>query len=233
MAAPKKNLPDAPRPKIRRKPLHEDVAEHLRLLIVEGHLKDGERIIETELCEQLKVSRTPLREAIKMLIHEGLIEHLPNRGASVAKITPEQMQHLFQVISGLEMLAAELTIPNAKPLELKHLRALHEKMIKHHSAGERQKYFSINHQIHLRIVSLSGNPILIETHAGLMARARHFRYWALADQERWDEAVREHEAIMEAFEKRDAKAAGQLIKAHVERTGDVVQMSVRGVKKTA
>lgn len=208
---------------VRRAQLHENVAEQLRSLILDGVLKDGERIIETALCAQLNVSRTPLREAIKTLIHEGLIEHQPNRGARVTKTTAKEMRQLFEVISSLEMLAAETVASTIKPTELKRLMALHERMRKHHEAGERSEYFTLNHQIHLRIVELSGNPVLIETHGGLMIRARHLRFQALAGDQRWGEAMAEHEQIMRAFEAGDPMLAGQLMRQHVRRTGEVVE----------
>jgi DNA-binding GntR family transcriptional regulator len=208
---------------VRRKQLHENVAEQLRALILDGALNDGDRIIETALCAQLNVSRTPLREAIKTLIHEGLIEHQPNRGARVTKTTAKEMRQLFEVISSLEMLAAEAVVATIKPIELKRLMALHERMRRHYEAGERDEYFSLNHQIHLKIVELSGNPVLIETHGGLMIRARHLRFQALAGQDRWSEAMEEHEQIMQAFKVRNSARAGQLMKQHVMRTGEVVE----------
>lgn len=213
----------APSPPFRRTQLHQDVADHLRALILDGRLKDGERIVETALCEKLNVSRTPLREAIKTLIHEGLIEHQPNRGARVSKVTPEELRQLFEVMSSLEMLAAEITARTIKPLDFKRLKALHDKMAKHHAAGERHQYFALNHQIHLRIVELSGNAILIETHSALMIRARHFRYQALAGNDRWGEAMEEHNRIMDALEAGDAELCGRLMKRHVARTGEVVE----------
>ncbi|MEJ8473824.1 GntR family transcriptional regulator [Roseibium algae] len=222
----KKNTDRKPAP-IRRKTLPEEIADHLRQMIIDGVLKEGDRIVETELCETLNVSRTPMREAIKTLSHEGLIKHQPNRGARVASITPLEMSQLFEVISSLEQLATELTVRTSKPIDIKRLRVLQDRMAAHHKAGERKDYFALNHQIHLRIVSMSKNPILIETHGTLMSRARHFRYWALADEDRWVEAMAEHEVIMTAIEAGDAPRAGQLMKAHVLRTGEVVGLSIK------
>ncbi|AXS41524.1 GntR family transcriptional regulator [Breoghania sp. L-A4] len=213
-------------PGIRRAPMHTEVAEHLRQLIIDGDLAEGERIIEADLSEQLNVSRTPLREAIRMLAREGLVELLPHRGAKVAKVSAAEMRQLFEVISSLERLAAEIVAKDAKPIEIKRLRALHDRMAQHFQAGERREYFARNHQIHLKIVELSGNPILIETHAALMIRARHFRYQALAGQDRWNEAMAEHEAIMQALESGDSELAGRLLKDHVARTAAVVEASI-------
>lgn len=226
MRQSKSNLTLTEVPVIQRKPLHADIANHLRDLILEGSLGDGDRIREAELCDRLAVSRTPLREAIKTLVHEGLVEHLPNRGARVAKVSAEEMRQLFHVISGLELLAVEAVTRTIKPRDLKQIRALHDRMLRHHEAGERRDYFALNHKIHLRLVELSGNPILIETHGGLMRRARHFRFQALADQARWDEAMAEHEAIMAALESGNPEGAGALMKAHVMRTGEIVAASI-------
>lgn len=211
---------------IRRQTLREEVAERLRRLIIEGELKDGDRIVEADLCAALSVSRTPMREAIRALAHEGLIEHLPNRGARVARVTPLEMLQLFDVIARLEQLGAELAVAVSKPIEIKRLRALHDKMAAHHKAGERTDYFALNHQIHLKIIALSRNPVLIETHATLMNRARKFRYWALSGEGRWEEAMAEHDAIMAAIEDGDGDRAGALLKVHVLRTGEVVAAAV-------
>ncbi|NVK35660.1 MAG: GntR family transcriptional regulator [Rhodobacteraceae bacterium] len=220
-----KNSSDLKVRPVRRQQLHENVAEQLRAFILDGVLKEGDRIIETSLCALLNVSRTPLREAIKTLIHEGLIEHQPNRGARVTKTSAKEMRQLFEVISSLEMLAAETVATSIKPNDFKRLKALHDKMARHHAAGERDKYFALNHQIHLKIVELSGNKMLIETHSGLMIRARHLRFQALAGEARWIEAMAEHEAIMEAFEAADGALAGQLMRQHVRRTGEVVEVT--------
>ena len=214
---------------IRRRSLHLEVSEQLRDMIVSGRLEAGERIVEAELCKELNVSRTPLREALKVLAVEGLIQLMPNRGARVTHFTVDEARELFEVVSGLERLAVELAAERASPADIKRLRTLHDRMSAHHRRGERHEYFRLNHQIHNAMVALSNNATLIATHAGLMARARGSRYQAILSDERWDESMTEHEAIMKALESGDGPGAGALLLHHVQRTGEVVQEVIAGL----
>jgi len=208
---------------IARRSLHREVADQIREMIIGGELLPGERVAEGALCEQFGISRTPLREALKVLASEGLVELRPNRGTRVTAITAEEVGELFEVVSGIERTAGELAAQRMTERDLDRLRALHERMERHYRAGERQEYFRLNQQVHNSIVSLAGNSVLETTHAGLMVRIRRARYMAIQSQQRWDESVAEHQAILDALADRDSARAGQLILAHVRRTGEVVK----------
>ncbi len=210
---------------IERRSLHRDVADQIRDMIVEGELPPGERINEGALSEQFGISRTPLREALKVLASEGLVELRPNRGTRVSAITPEEVGELFEAVSGIERMAGELAALRMTERDIERLKGLHERMERHYEAGERHDYFRLNQQIHNTIVSLAGNSILEATHASLMVRVRRARYLAIQSPERWHESVQEHRAIMQALETRDSAAAGNLILNHVRRTGEVVKQS--------
>ena len=187
-----------PTPISRPRPLHEAVVDRLRDMIIEGEIAVGERLHEINLAETLRVSRTPVREALKLLASEGLVDLLPGRGARVSGLSPDEVEALFEVISGLERLAAELAAVRMSTREFERLKRLHDKMAAHFQAGERHEYFSLNHEIHMGIVAASKNETLIATHAALMVKARRGRYTALASPERWREAMGEHEAQMES-----------------------------------
>lgn len=208
---------------IERRSLHREVADQIRDMIVAGELPPGERVNEGGLCDQFGISRTPLREALKVLASEGLVELRPNRGTRVTAITPEEVGELFEVVSGIERLAGELATLRMSDRELERLKALHEKMERHYEAGEKQEYFRLNQQIHNTVVSLAGNSVLETTHASLMVRVRRARYMAIQSPERWHESVQEHRAILEALEARDSARAGELIRSHVRRTGETVK----------
>jgi len=210
---------------IERRSLHRDVADQIRDMIVEGELPPGERINEGALSEQFGISRTPLREALKVLASEGLVELRPNRGTRVSAITPEEVGELFEAVSGIERMAGELAALRMTERDIERLKGLHERMERHYEAGERHDYFRLNQQIHNTIVSLAGNSILEATHASLMVRVRRARYLAIQSPERWHESVQEHRAIMQALETRDSAAAGNLLLNHVRRTGEVVKQS--------
>lgn len=217
------NLSRRGRRSIERRSLHRDVADQIRDMIVEGELPPGERINEGALSEQFGISRTPLREALKVLASEGLVELRPNRGTRVSAITPEEVGELFEAVSGIERLAGELAALRMTERDIERLKALHERMERHYEAGERHEYFRLNQQIHNTIVSLAGNSVLEATHASLMVRVRRARYLAIQSPERWHESVQEHRAIMQALEARDSAVAGDLILNHVLRTGVVVK----------
>jgi DNA-binding GntR family transcriptional regulator len=195
----------APAAIARPKPLHEAAIACLRDMIVEGDLAAGERLNEAKLAERLQVSRTPIREAIKLLANEGLVDLLPGRGARVAALPLESVGEMFEVIGGLERHACELAAERMNAQALEALQRKHERMVRHFEAGERRAYFKINHEIHLALVAASGNATLQALHATLIARARRARYAALESPARWSEAMREHEALMRALPARSCR----------------------------
>src|SRR6202046_2325973 len=181
---------------VRAKPLHETVVERLRDMIVEGELASGERLHDANLARILQGSRTPIREATKLLATEGLVDLLPGCGARVSELSIEDILDLFEAIAGVERHACELAAERMSERDLDKLQRAHKRMARHHSAGERQPYFKLNHEIHLAIVAASDNTILQSIHASLMTRARRARYAALSSQGRWGEAMAGHERRM-------------------------------------
>ena len=211
--------------RIQRQSLHLEVADNLRDMIVEGTLPPGQRISENDLCEQFGISRTPMREALKVLASEGLVEIKPNRGTRVSKITLEDIDELFEAVSGVERLCGELATEKMTESELKHLRSLHERMTNYFKNGQRHDYFRLNQETHNLIVQLSGNSELMEVHANIMIKVRRARYLAILSVDRWEESVNEHAGILEAMDARDADLAGKRIRDHVFKTGEVVKQS--------
>jgi DNA-binding GntR family transcriptional regulator len=206
----------------RRIPFARQVADTLRDMIIRGEMPPGGRIIERTLCEQIKVSRTPLREALKLLEAEGLVELSQNRGARIMSFTQTEARNLFEVIAGLESLAAELAVTRIGAADLATLDDMHARMCGHYARREKDPYFEINSAIHDTIVQASENPVLIATHAGLMLRARRGRYMAILDPSRWQESVEEHTAAMAAFHARDPDRARLVWRKHLLRTGETV-----------
>ena len=208
--------------RLERPALHERAVDRLRTLIVHGELAPGEKVGEVELSEALGISRTPLREALKLLAAEGLVEIQPHRGARIAAIEPAEVNELFEVVSGLERLAAELAASRMTGAELRRLRELQDKTEHHHKTGRLNEYFALNHQIHAFVVGCARNAVLVATHEWLLARVQRARYLALRSKERWDESVMEHRALLAALEGRDGVRAGEILSRHVRRTGEVV-----------
>jgi DNA-binding GntR family transcriptional regulator len=195
--------------------LHEDVVEQLRAMIVHGELQPGARLNERVLCEQLAISRTPLREALKLLATEDLVELLPNRGATVARLDPVRISHALAVMGALEALAGQLACAHATDTAIAEIRALHFEMLATHARRDLDGYFRYNQLIHLKIVEASGNPVLSNTYRQLNASVRRARYMANLSKERWDAAVREHEAILHALAARDALTLQRLLADHL------------------
>ena len=211
---------------ISRPSLHDRVVDQLREMIVHGELAPGTRIIETELSSTLGISRTPLREALKILALDGLIEILPHKGARVTLLTVDESESLFDVIAALEGLAAEQTASGITDDQLDELEAMHDRMAFHFQRRERDDYFGLNTEIHARLVALADNDVLKETHTRLMLRASRGRYVAIFEPARWEQAMAEHDMLMEALRKRDASAAGRIWRKHLLRTGEAVSKAL-------
>jgi DNA-binding GntR family transcriptional regulator len=206
-------------PKLKRMGLHERAAARMRAMIIRGELPPGSQTQETKLSRSLGVSRTPLREAMKVLAAEGLIELRPNRSPRIADIAIEGISELFEALAGIERLAAELAAERASERDLQRLRTLQTRMEGHHCDGKLDDYFAMNGDIHSLIVRMARNAPLREAHETLLSRAERARYLALGADRRWSNSVDEHAAILAALEARDGDEAGRLLRAHVQRTG--------------
>ena len=200
---------------IPRRPLHEEAADRLRDLIIQGRLTAGTRLNERLLTAQLGLSRTPLREAFKVLATEGLVELLPNRGAIVSQMDPVRLSESLAVMGALEALAGELACLNATDAQVNEIRALHFEMLAYHARGDLAGYFKFNQAIHLKIVKYSGNAVLFNTYRQMNGNLRRARYMANLSKERWDAAVREHDAILAALSARDVKQIKALLSDHL------------------
>jgi len=195
--------------------LAAEVLERLRDLIIQGELAPGVKLNERVLCERLRTSRTPVREAIKFLASEGLVELLPNRGAIVTRITVTTVREMFVLLGALEALAGELACANASDADIAEIRALHYQMLAHHARGELTLYFRCNQQIHLRLVECAGNATLTNTYRALNGHVRRARYMANLSRERWDHAVEEHQNILDALTRRDSVLLPALLRSHL------------------
>lgn len=210
-------------PQIRRASLHQEVVPRLRNMIFEGELAPGERVPERILCERFAISRTPLREALMVLAAEGLIDLSPHRGATVSKLSPESLEHLFPVMEALEGVAGELACRHMTDQDLEEIRSLHERMVAHYRSGDRVEYFQLNQRIHHKIVEAARNPILMDVYTGLSGRIRRARYLANLDGERWQQAIAEHEEILATLAARDGKRLSRLLADHLQHKYDVLK----------
>jgi len=211
---------------VERRPLHDQLVDRLRDMIIEGALVPGVRVPERALCERFQVSRTPLREALKVLASEGLVVLRPNRGATVAQLTLADLDEMFPVMGALEALAGELAAERITDRELAEIRALHYQMVLHHERRELAPYFRLNQRIHELILAAAGNGTLNQMYRGLAGRIRRARYVANMSPARWAQAVAEHEAILEALAARDGPSLSRILKDHLENKCETVKESL-------
>lgn len=203
--------------------LHGDLVANIRELIIEGDLEPGAKVPERILCERYNVSRTPLREALKTLASEGLLELLPHRGAWVARLTAEDVDQMFPIMGALEALSGELACQNLTEEQFAEIQALHYQMVLHYTRRQLKLYFQVNQEIHEKILSASANPLLLQMYQTLAGRIRRARYVANMSDERWTQAVKEHEEILKALAKRDGTALSNVLKRHLKNKCETVK----------
>lgn len=195
--------------------LHDDVVRHVRTLLVEGRIPPGAKIREREICAELGISRTPLREALKVLAAEGYVELLPHRGARAALLTAADMEHLFEACAALESAAGELACARISDAEVDRIAALHREMTGHFAEGELRGYFRCNRAIHEALVAAAGNPVLAGMYEAVSARIRRARYVAPMPPANWQQAMREHDAMLNALLRRDGAVLALVLKTHL------------------
>jgi DNA-binding GntR family transcriptional regulator len=208
----RQRVPEAPATRAAR------VAEKLRDLIAQDELPPGTRLRERDLAQRLSVSRTPMREALRILAAEGLVTLAPNRGAVVARPGPKEVQDLLALLGALESLAGEQAALRATAEEIAEVRARHHEMLAAFARRDRLAYFKCNQAIHRAIVQASGNAALIAMHEQTNARVYRVRYSSNLSAGNWQHAVDSHEAILAALEARDGEHLAGLLKHHLDNT---------------
>jgi len=217
---------------IPRASLHEQAATRLRQMLVEGAIAPGAKLNERELSELLQVSRTPLREAIKMLASEGLVELLPHRGAIAVALDEQAVRDTFEVMGGLEALSGELAAQRITDEELAEIRAMHYEMLAAYTRRDLSNYYRLNAQIHRAINAAAKNPVLGATYERMNARLQALRFRSNQDGEKWKNAMREHEQMVEALAARDAAGMRKVLGSHLQNKLDAVLDLLHGSDKT-
>jgi DNA-binding GntR family transcriptional regulator len=208
---------------IQRRTLHAEVATRLRDMIIEGQLIAGQRLVETELGPALGVSRTPLREAIRTLASEGLIEVIAAKGAVVRRFRIEDVAHMLEAIKLIEQQAALLAASRASDPEIAEILGLHAAMLARYRSRQRLAYYKLNQAIHTAIVRAAHNPTLAEMHDLLQSRMKRIRYAGHGSAEKWAAAVAEHEDMAAALRKRNGAALAEVIGRHMDQALDRVR----------
>ncbi|MBW4653489.1 MAG: GntR family transcriptional regulator [Kaiparowitsia implicata GSE-PSE-MK54-09C] len=194
--------------------LHTEAASRLRSMILSGELPPGARLREVQLCDQLGVSRTPVREAFRTLAAERLVDLLPNRSVVVSELHAPDLEDLFLVFGSIEGLAAELACQRITEAEVGEIGRLLAEMIDFHGRQERAPYMRINQQIHRRTVEIAANPVLLSVWQSLIPRVERARALANLDTGRWTGALIEHTKMFTALASRDGALLAQLTRQH-------------------
>ena len=203
---------------IHKRTLHDEVLPRVRDMIIEGVLEAGARINETELGLRLGVSRTPLREAIKTLAGEGLIELVTSKGAVVRQFTRDDIVNMLETIKLFEMSAARAACVNATDAEIKALVKLLKAMVQEYKKRNRLSYYKLNHEVHSELVRLGGNPVITDLHSMIQARLKRIRYLGSQEPTKWAGALAEHREMMKALIARNGDALADVIGRHMDQT---------------
>ena len=198
------------------------VLERLRQRVVEGLHAPGDKLNERELSALLQVSRTPLREAIRMLAAEGLVELLPNRGAVVALLSAQDVADTFELIAALEGQSGELAAQRISAAALAEVQALHYEMLAAFTRRDLPAYYRLNALIHQHITDAAGNRVLSQTWANINARLQALRFRSNFDGAKWQRAMDEHSRMIELLAARDADGLRRLMVTHLLHKRDAV-----------
>ena len=195
--------------------LHDEVASRLREQIFGGALPPGSFLDEAALCERLEISRTPLREALKVLVAEGLLRHEPRRGCFVAEITERDVDQIFPVMALLEGRAAHEATAHAGPADIAALELLHQRLREHAGAGRITEYYEANYAIHEAFITLADNRWLAQVIGDLRKILRLARHQTLHVPGRLQQSLAEHLQVFAALKSGDAGAAEQAMRQHL------------------
>jgi DNA-binding GntR family transcriptional regulator len=210
--------------------LHQEVAVLLRDQIFAGTLVPGSFIDEAALCDNLKISRTPLREALKVLAAEGLVRHEPRRGSFVNEVTEQDLDDIFPVIALLEGRCAFEAARNASDADIAALDTLHARLTEHAHAKRINDYYATNFTIHEAIITLANNRWLAQAIADLRKILKLARLQQLHAPGRLEQSLAEHLAIYAALRSRDSEGADAAMRTHLTRQREALRLLAREQK---
>ena len=203
--------------------LHDEAAQRLRERIFSGELLPGRFLDEPALAEQLNISRTPLREALKVLTAEGLVRHEPRRGCFVNEVTEQDLDDIFPVLTMLEGRCAFEAARRASDADLQALEGLHDKLSRHARARRINDYYVANYAIHEAIIALAGNRWLAQVIGDLRKIVKLARLQQLHAPGRLEESLAEHQAVFAALKARDPAGAQAAMQVHLARQREALR----------
>ena len=191
-----------------------------------GKLAEGDKVNEGELCETMGISKTPLREALRVLSVEGLIRLVPNRGAFVTKPTFEEIAEMFDVMSLLEGYCARAACEKMTPKDFTRLEKLHAKLEDNFERRDQEEYIRFNNRYHSLVQEIAGNRTLNQIVDGLRKKILLYRFQSLNLPARFECSIREHRNLLDAFRKRDQSRAEFLMRDHLHNQSQALETLV-------
>ncbi|MFC5068533.1 GntR family transcriptional regulator [Flaviflagellibacter deserti] len=207
--------------------LHGQVVGKLRGLLLSGELPSGARISEADLCRRFSVSRTPLREALKVLAAEGFIELRPNRGSVVAPIDPVEIAHVFEFKGAIERQIGLLSVVRSRAEDRARLERVHADLGAAETHRNPVAYTGLNQEFHHCLAKAAGNPVLLQTYDNLQKRILRLRFAVNQNLDRLDQSFIEHEGIMVAFRAGARLDLAERLEEHNRLTGEAVLKALR------
>lgn len=208
---------------IKKTTLHEEIVNNLREMIMTGELREGDKIKESELCMSMGISRTPLREALRILSVEKIIIHVPNKGSYVCNPSIEEIKEMFDVMSVLEGVCARNATEKMRDSDFARLEKLHEKLEEYYNCRDQKNYIKFNNLYHSFLQELAGNRTCNQIINGLRQKILLYRFKSLNLPGRFEKSIEEHRGLMEAFKERDSERAELLIKIHLKNQSNAVE----------
>ena len=207
--------------------LHDEVAATLRDRICSGELAPGSFLDEISLSQNLSISRTPLREALKVLTAEGLVRHEPRRGCFVNQVSEQDLDEIFPVIALLEGRCAFEAAKRANDADFVALETLHKRLAAHAKAHRIQDYYATNYAIHEALITLANNRWLAQVIGELRKIVRLSRLQSLHASGRMEQSLQEHLAVYAALKARDSEGAEAAMRTHLTRQREALREIAR------
>lgn len=207
-------------------PLRDVVFQTLREGILTGELKPGERLMEIHLANRLGVSRTPVREAIRMLELEGLVTMIPRKGACVASISKQDLKDVLELRRALDSLAVKLACERISPEQLLALHAAAKEFEKSTASNNAKEIAQADVRFHDIILDAAGNKRLIQMVNNLAERVFRYRLEYIKDRNNHEQLIKEHAKILEYIEKKDSEAAQRAIELHIDNQEKNINLSL-------
>jgi DNA-binding GntR family transcriptional regulator len=200
----------------------ERLFERMRTHIIEGRFAPGQRLVEADLTEQFGISRGPLREAVRRLAAEGLVDITHNRGARVKRLDHGEVIALYEVREVMEGLAARLAAERASTAERKEIKSVFDEMAKALKANDVRGYIGLNSRFHALIMQAARNPALDSALTRLQTPVLRVQFESMMTRDVVNESFEEHRGIVEAIAGKNAEQAERLMRHHIRRSREMI-----------